>query len=183
MNRVIREPIRVEEIVFSDSDLGKATVWVGDSLLGMESSSKTRWWRRTLELAAKVGSRSMRILVDSGSTGNYIDARECTDRKLQIQKEDTAEELRLADGSTIKTEGRVRVHVKCGEYRGTLYARVFPQMNKQMILGIPWLSRRTRTLTGLRAQLQFGKGKGGFPYPWPSLSKGQQEMMRPIWTT
>ena len=40
LNRVIREPINVEEIVFSDGDLGKVTVWVGDSLLGMESSSR-----------------------------------------------------------------------------------------------------------------------------------------------
>ena len=29
LNRVIREPINVEEIVFSDGDLGKATVWPG----------------------------------------------------------------------------------------------------------------------------------------------------------
>ena len=107
LNRVIREPINVEEIVFSNGDLGKATVWVGDSLLGMESSSRTQKWRHTLELAAKVGSRSMRILVDSGSTRNYIDARECTVRKLQIQNDEAAEELRLADGSTVKTEGRV----------------------------------------------------------------------------
>ena len=81
---MIREPIKVEEIVFSDSDLGKATVWAEDSLLGMESSSKTQKWCRTLKLAAKVGSRLMRKLVDSGSTRNYIDARECAVRKLQI---------------------------------------------------------------------------------------------------
>ena len=74
LNRMIREPIKLEEIVFSHSDLGKATIWVGDSLLGMESSSKTQKWRRTLELAAKVGSRSIRILVDSRSTRNYIEA-------------------------------------------------------------------------------------------------------------
>ena len=56
LNRMIREPINVEEIVFSDGDLGKATVWVGDTLLGMESSSRTRKWRRTLELAlVKIG--------------------------------------------------------------------------------------------------------------------------------
>ena len=128
--------------MFSDGDLGKATVWVGDSLLGMESSSRTRKWRRTLELAAEVRNRSMRLLVNSRSTGNYIDARECAVRKLQIQNDEAAEELRLADGSTVKkTEGRVQVHVKCGEYRRTIYARVFPRMNKQMILGIPWLSR------------------------------------------
>ena len=84
----------------------------------------------------------MRILVDSGSTGNYIDARECAVRKLQIQNEEAAGELRLVDGSTVKTEVRVRVHVKCGEYKGTIYARVFPKMNKLMILGIPWLSNK-----------------------------------------
>ena len=105
LNRVIREPINVEEIVFSDSDLGKATVWVGDSLLGMESSSRTQKWHRILELAAKVGSRSMRILVDSGSTRNYIDAQECVVRKLQIHNEEALEELRLANGSIVKTEG------------------------------------------------------------------------------
>ena len=71
----------------------------------MESSSRTQKWRRTLELAAKVGSRSMRILVDSGSTGKYIDARECAVRKLQIQNDEAAEELRLADGSTVKDGG------------------------------------------------------------------------------
>ena len=137
LNRVIREPINVEEIVLSNGDLGNATIWVGDSLLGMESSSRTQKWHRTLELAAKVGSRLMRILVDSGSTGNHIDARQCTVRKLQIQNEEAVEELRLVDGSTVKTEGRVRVHVKCGKYKGTIYARVFPRINKQMILGIP----------------------------------------------
>ena len=123
--------------MFSNGDLGKATAWVGDSLLGMESSSITQKWRRTLELAATVGSLWMTILVDSGSTGNYIDAREYVVRKLQIQNEDVAEELRLVDGSTVKTKGRIRVHVKCSEYKGTIYARVFPRINKQMILGIP----------------------------------------------
>ena len=130
MNRVIWEPIKVEEIVFPDSDLGKATVWAEDSLLGMESSSRTQKWRRTLELAAKVGSRSMRILVDSGSTKNYIDAQECAVRKLQVENDEAVEGLRLVDRSKVKTEGRVGVHVKCGEYRGTMYAQVFPRMNK-----------------------------------------------------
>ena len=165
LNQVIREPIRVEEIVFSDSDLGKAIVWVGDSLLDMESSSRTRQWRRTLELAAKVGSRSMRILVDSGSTGNYIDARECTARKLQIQKEEAAEELRLADGSMVKTEGRVRVHIKCGEYRGTMYARVFPQMNKQMILGIPWLSKENPHIDWAQGAITVWQGQRWISLP------------------
>ena len=43
--------------------------------------------------------------MDSGSTGNYIDARECAVRKLQVENEEAAKELRLADGSIVKTEG------------------------------------------------------------------------------
>ena len=43
--------------------------------------------------------------MDSRSTGNYIGAWECVVRKLQIQNEEAAEELRLADGSMVKTGG------------------------------------------------------------------------------
>ena len=166
--------------MFSDRDLEKATVWVGDSLLDVESSSRTQQWRRTLELAAKVGTRSMRILVDSGSTGNYIDARECAARKLQIQKEKAVEELRLADGSTVKTEGRVRVHVKCGEYRGTVYARVFPQMNKQMILGIPWLSKENPHIDWAQGAITVRQGQRWISLPLAKPLKRTDEMMKPI---
>ena len=40
----------------------------------------------------------MRVLVGSGSTGNYIDARECTARRIKIEAEDWSEELKMADG-------------------------------------------------------------------------------------
>ena len=115
------------------------TVEAGELHAGESSSSRTQ--RRTLELAAKIGRRSLTVLVDSGSTGNYIDARECTARKLKIDKEDIAEELKMADGTVVKTEGRVQVVLKCGSYRGVVCARVFPGMNKSMILGIPWLTK------------------------------------------
>ena len=107
LNQVTRDPIRVEEIVFPDNDLGKVTVWVGIPLLGMESPSRTRQWCHTLEVAAKVRSWLMRILVDLGLTGNYIDARECAVKKLQVENEEAVEELCLVNGSIVKTEGRV----------------------------------------------------------------------------
>ena len=47
----------------------------------------------------------MRVLVGSGSTGNYIDARECIARGIKIEAEDQVEELRMADGIVVKTEG------------------------------------------------------------------------------
>ena len=81
----------------------------------------------------------MRVLVDSGSTGNYIDARECAARRIKIEVEDQAEKLKMADGTMVKTEGRDQFVLKCGGYKGQISARVFPNMNKPMILGIPWL--------------------------------------------
>ena len=60
---------------------------VGESMAGVDSSSRTPKWR-TLELAARIGRRPMRVLLDSGSTGNYIDARECTAWRIKIEVED-----------------------------------------------------------------------------------------------
>ena len=83
----------------------------------------------------------MRILVDSGSTSNYIDARDCAARGMKIEAANQAGELKMADGIVVKIEGRVQFVLKCGGYRGQISTPVFPNMNKPMILGIPWLSK------------------------------------------
>ena len=82
------------------------TVEVGESIVGVDSSSRTPK-RRTLELVARIGSRPMRLLVDSGSTGNYIDAQECIARGIKVEAEDHVEELKMADGTMVKIKGRV----------------------------------------------------------------------------
>ena len=106
---------------------------------GVASSSRTQ--RRTLELAARIDHRLLPVLIDSGSTKNYIDARECAARKIKIEKEEQAEELKMVDGSMVKMEGQVHITLKCGGYKDVITARVFPKMNKPLILGIQWLSR------------------------------------------
>ena len=83
----------------------------------------------------------MRILVDFGSTSNYIDARECTARRIKIEAKDQSEKPKMADGTMVETEGRIQFVLKCGGYRGQISAWVFPNMNKPIILGIPWLSK------------------------------------------
>ena len=115
------------------------------------------FYRGTLELAARIGRRPMRVLVDSGSTGNYIDARECIARRIKIEAEDQSEELKMADGTMVKTEGRVQFVLKCGGYRGQISARVFPNMNKPMILGIPWLSKENPHIDWTQAIVAVNK--------------------------
>ena len=47
----------------------------------------------------------------------------------------------MADGSMVKTEGQVHISPKCGRYKDVITTRVFPEMNKPLILGILWLSK------------------------------------------
>ena len=42
------------------------------------------------------------MLIDSGATGNYIAAQECTARRIKIEKERGGRELKMADGSSVK---------------------------------------------------------------------------------
>ena len=91
------------EVVSPYSVPGGTTVEVGESTAGVDSSSRTPK-RRTLELATRIGGRPMRVLVDLGSTRNYIDARECTTRRIKVEAEDHVEELKMADGIVVETK-------------------------------------------------------------------------------
>ena len=77
--------------------------------------------------------------MDSGSIGNYIDARECTAHGIKVEAEDQSEELKMANGIVVRIDERAQYMLKCGGYRGEISAQVFPLMNKQVILRIPWL--------------------------------------------
>ena len=137
----------------------------------MNSSSKAQR-QQTLGLAARIGRRPLRVLVDSRSTGNYIDARECAARRMKIEAEEKPEELKMADGTVVKTEGRVQLKLKCGGYRGNVSARVFSNMNKQMILGIQWLSKENPHIDRTQATVVMKKGQEWISLP---LAKSQQQ--------
>ena len=70
----------------------------------------------------------------------------------------------MADGTVVKTEGRVQFVLKCGGYRGQISIRVFPNMNKPMILGSPWLSKENPHINWTQATVVVNKD-----YRWISL--------------
>ena len=125
----------VDDATLSDSTEGGMTEEVVESVWSMDSTNRTL--RRTLELASRIGKRSVHILINSSAIGNYISAQECVARRIKIEKEHGGKELTMADGSSVKTLDRVRLNVKCGGYQGIVEARVFPQMTKPMTLGMP----------------------------------------------
>ena len=153
-----------QEVESPNSVPGGTTEEVGESMAGVDSSSRTPK-RRTLELAARIGRRPIHVLVDSGSTGNYIGAQECTAWRIKIEAEDQSEKLKMADGTVVETEGRVQFVLKCGGYRGQISARVFPNMNKPMILGIPWLSKENPHIDWTQAIVVVNKDHRWFSLP------------------
>ena len=105
----------------------------GKSTMGVDSSSRTPQWR-TVELAMRISRRPVCVLVALGLPGNYIDARECTTHGIKIELEDQTKELKMADGTMVKTKGRVQFTLKHGGNRRQITARVSSNMNKAMIL-------------------------------------------------
>ena len=81
------------------------------------------------------------MLLDSGSTGNFVSTQFVAAVGLQVQSDPDWQEITLADGSKLKREGQVQFTLQCGGYKGKISARVFPNLHKEIILGIPWLSQ------------------------------------------
>lgn len=71
----------------------------------------------------------------------------------------------MADGSVVKTQERVQVKYKCGEYKGGVYAQVFPNKNKPMILGIPWLSQENPHIDWKQATIVIKQGQKWISLP------------------
>ena len=111
------------------------------------------------------------MLIDSGATGNYVSAQECTARK--IEKEENGKELTMADGSKVKTISQVRLNVRCGGYHGIVEARVFPEMSKSIILGMPWLVKTNPHINWTRSTVVVQHGQEWFLLPLASLDEDQ----------
>ena len=112
-----------------------------ESAWGLDSTSRTQ--RKALELADRIGKKSLKVLIDLGSTSNYISAQECAARGLRIDlgRACEREELRMANGSMVQTARSVKILLKCGAYRGVVEPLIFSGLDKPMILGIPWLRK------------------------------------------
>ena len=79
----------------------------------------------------------VKVLVDSGATGNFITDDLVDTWQLPVELETQHQDLKLADGSSVQATGRVQFNLQCGDYRTKITARVFPNLHKEVILGMP----------------------------------------------
>ena len=126
-----------EGAIHSDAPVNIPTI-EDSAVWGITTAMRTL---QTFELAGRIGKKPVSILLDSGSTGNFVGAQTCTQMKLKVEDDTHAEELKMADGTTIKTQGKVQIQLRCGAYRGVIQAKVFPGLQKKMLLGMPWFQK------------------------------------------
>ena len=92
-----------------------------------------------VELRARVRGGQLRSLVDSGSAGNYISDRCLAALNIPVVLEDEYEDLTLVDGSVVQAKGYAQFTLQCGDFKCPIIARVFPNLQQELILGMPWL--------------------------------------------
>ena len=92
-----------------------------------------------IELSSRVKERLVKVLLDSGATGNFISDAMAIALKLKITSDVDFQDLMLTDGSKVWTVGYVQFTMNCGSYKGKIIAKVFPNLSKECILGMPWL--------------------------------------------
>src|SRR6202171_2511749 len=79
------------------------------------------------------------IMVDGGSTGNFIDRRYVLEHQLHTLKLGEAKSVRLADGRTHLCRSYVTCNVRMGNLKQLITLNIIPLDGYDVILGIPWL--------------------------------------------
>ena len=99
----------------------------------------------------------------------------CTAHKVKVEEDPLPDTLTMADGTKTQTEGKVQLRFKCGGYRGTVQAKVFPGLQKPMILGIPWLQKENPHIDWTRGVVTVKQGQKWIELPLATQKKVPSE--------
>ena len=89
----------------------------------------------------------------TGFRRNFVSDAMVTALGLPVREEEDFHELTLADGTIVPTARWVQFVMNCGDYKGRVVARVFPNLHKECILGIPWLEYENPIIDWTRRQV------------------------------
>src|ERR1700676_1602617 len=79
------------------------------------------------------------VMVDGGSTGNFIDSKYVLEHQLHTLKLGEAKSVSLADGRTHLCRSYVTCNVRMGNLKQLITLNIIPLDGYDVILGIPWL--------------------------------------------
>lgn len=96
---------------------------------------------KTMRLVGWIGTQRLVILVDSGTTHNFVDSSVCKKVNLSICREQRIK-VRVANGEEVISEGKctsLRLKVQLKEFCFVAEAYVIVLAGCDMVLGIQWL--------------------------------------------
>jgi hypothetical protein len=98
---------------------------------------------KLIKLSATVDSHKAVVMVDSGSTGDFISEEFVQGNKLASRCYERPKTVWLADGKELTIRSYVESRVKLGDLTENVELAVIPLAGYDMILGIPWLKRHS----------------------------------------
>ena len=103
-------------------------------------NNETKWnHMRLIKLLGVVGDRPALILVDSGSSGNFVSSAFAKQQPITLDKEER-QAVRMADGTVQWTDGKTeQLGVCIGAYEDEIQFNILPLHRYDAILGAPWL--------------------------------------------
>ena len=93
------------------------------------------------------------MLLDPGATSNFVSDTMVTALGLPVREEEDFYELILANETIVTTARYVQFMMNCGDYKGKIMAKIFPNLHKKCIQGIPWLEYENPIIDWTRRQL------------------------------
>ena len=113
------------------------------------------------------------MLIDSGATGNFISDELVIALRLWAMPKAHYEELTLADGSIVKAVWNSQFKLRCGNYRRDITARVFPNLSKELMPGMPCSLKENPNTDWTVGRVK--KQKGDIVLSLPTVLKRKQE--------
>ena len=90
-----------------------------------------------IEFSNQVNECLVKVLLDSGATGNFISDAMVIVLNSKITSDLDFQDLTMAHGSQLWTTGYAQFTMNCGGYKEKVVAKVFPNLSKECILGMP----------------------------------------------
>jgi hypothetical protein len=97
---------------------------------------------KLIEFSGMIGKIRASMMLDSGSTGNFISEKFVKQNKLQVRKLEIVKHVKLADGNgNHRVSEYVSERISIGSYSESVELQVMPLSVSNVILGMPWLKQ------------------------------------------
>jgi RNase H-like domain found in reverse transcriptase/Reverse transcriptase (RNA-dependent DNA polymerase)/Integrase zinc binding domain/Chromo (CHRromatin Organisation MOdifier) domain/gag-polyprotein putative aspartyl protease len=115
--------------------------------------------RKLIKIKGSINDREAVFLVDSGSSGNFINERFIKQNKISTirDEEQIGKQIILADGSKCRTQGKLvdQAQLKLGTFVDNVNFLSMPLGNYDAILGMPWLEKHNPKINWQTKQIEF----------------------------